>query len=147
MPGRRTFKAFARPNAHAKCNTLHSPRARPTICTPNGNPVSVNPAGTDIAGFAIIDTYQHDRIQSTYVVIGTPSSSVGYSISIANGDTCVTGDTKYSYRSKNVAACCYINDCRATARATSAADYRSASAISQRIGAFTHSGRLFANAA
>jgi hypothetical protein len=34
--------------------------------------VAVNPAGTEIAGFDIMVTYQHDRIQSMYVVIAVP---------------------------------------------------------------------------
>ena len=45
----------------------------PTICKPTGRPVAENPAGTDIAGFDIIVTYQHDRIQSMYVVIAVPA--------------------------------------------------------------------------
>jgi hypothetical protein len=31
---------------------------------PTGSPLSVNPPGTEIAGFAISVMYQHDRIQS-----------------------------------------------------------------------------------
>ena len=38
------------------------------------SPVVENPAGTDIAGFDIIVTYQHDRIQSMYVVIAVPGN-------------------------------------------------------------------------
>ena len=32
--------------------------------TPTGSPLAVNPAGTEIAGFAMNVTYQHERIQS-----------------------------------------------------------------------------------
>ena len=55
-----------------------------------------NPAGTDIAGFDIIVTYQHERIQSTYVVIGVPAIAVGYGVFTSNGSTCVTGRMKYA---------------------------------------------------
>ena len=41
-------------------------------------------------------TYQHDRIQSMYVVIAVPAISVGYGVSTSNGSTCVTGRMKYS---------------------------------------------------
>jgi hypothetical protein len=51
-------------NAYARRRTLHSSRCRPTICSPTGNPLDVNPAGTEIAGLAMNVTYQHDRIQS-----------------------------------------------------------------------------------
>jgi hypothetical protein len=68
---------------------LHSSRWRPTICKPTGSPVAENPAGTDIAGFAIMVTYQHDRIQSIYVVIAVPEISVGYAVFTSNGsDLC-----------------------------------------------------------
>ena len=51
-------------NACASCSTLHSSRCRPTICNPTGSPLAVNPPGTEIAGFDMNVTYQHDRIQS-----------------------------------------------------------------------------------
>ncbi len=54
-----------------------------------------NPAGTDIAWFDIIVTYQHDRIQSMYVVIGVSAIAVGYGTLTSNGSTCVTGRMKY----------------------------------------------------
>ena len=54
-------------------------------------------AGTEIAGFAMNVTYQHDRIQSMYVVIGVAGDSAsGTAIVTSNGSTCVTGSTKYS---------------------------------------------------
>ncbi len=49
-----------------------------------------------MAGFAIMVTYQHDRIQSIYVVIAVPEISVGYAVFTSNGSTCVTGNMKYA---------------------------------------------------
>ena len=46
--------------------------------SPTGSPLFVKPAGTEIAGFAMNVTYQHERIQSMYVAIGVPAISVGY---------------------------------------------------------------------
>jgi hypothetical protein len=54
-----------------------------------------------MAGLAMNVTYQQDRIQSMYVDIGVPAMLVGYGVFTSNGMTCVTGRTKYSYRSKN----------------------------------------------
>ena len=45
-------------NACAICSTLQSPRCRPTICNPTGSPLALNPAGTEIAGFAMMDHAQ-----------------------------------------------------------------------------------------
>src|SRR5262245_9770919 len=114
---------------------------------PTGSPVLVNPAGTEIAGFDMNVTYQHDRIQSIYVIICVPAISVGYAIVTSNGATCVTGRTKYSKRSNSSAAWLNICDWRALALATSAADCRSASAISHLIVSLIHSGRCLASAA
>jgi hypothetical protein len=66
----------------------------PTICTPTGRPLAVNPPGTEIVGFAMKVTYQHERIQSMYVFIGVPATDVGYGVVTSNGATCVTGSTK-----------------------------------------------------
>ena len=92
--GRRSPCRVARSKACASWSTPHSSRCRPTICTPTGSPPAVNPPGTEIAGFAISDTYQHDRIQSTYVAIGASPIRVGYGVATSNGATCVTGSTK-----------------------------------------------------
>ena len=51
-------------NAYAMRSTFRSARWRPTICSPTGNPLAVNPAGTEIAGFPMKVMYQQERIQS-----------------------------------------------------------------------------------
>ena len=51
--------------------------------------------------------------------MATPATSVGYSISIGNGATCVTGWTRTSKVSKNTAARRWMSAASACARATS----------------------------
>src|SRR5678815_4483320 len=84
----------ARSNACAIWSTRQSPRCGPTIWSPTGRPRVVKPAGTEIAGHAVSDRYQHERIQSMYVGIGTPATLVGYSVVTSNGSTWVTGAMK-----------------------------------------------------
>src|SRR3954462_12402180 len=84
----------ARSNAPARRNTPASSPRGPTIWSPTGSPSPVHPHGTEIAGPASTVIVQHDAIQSRYVVIGSPATSVGYSTSIGNGGTCDTGCTR-----------------------------------------------------
>ena len=54
----------------------------------------MNPTGTEMAGQPVTVIREHDRIHSTYVCIGTPATSPGYSNSIGNGETWVTGHAR-----------------------------------------------------
>ena len=72
-------------NACAICSTLQVVAVRPDDLDSHRQSARRKPAGTEIAGFDMKVMYQHERIQSIYVVIGVPAICVGYGIFTSNG--------------------------------------------------------------
>ncbi len=74
----------------------HAPvvAVRPDDLESHGQSAGVKPAGTEIAGFAMNVTYQHDAHPVDVGRHRRAGDLVGYGTFTSKGATCVTGSTK-----------------------------------------------------
>src|SRR5207302_43485 len=89
--------------------TVASACRRPTICRPTGSPSSVQPAGTEAAGWPVRLNGNVNGIQPR-VEAGSPAISRGGAWPAANGRTATVGIRRRSKRSRN--ACTSRQDAR-----------------------------------